>query len=85
MSRGIPPAGHVGLSDGETSKQVEKGVEVSGADSSQLHVWCHGNCHHTCTICNTGFSHIESGDASQGGGCGIVGEEGVGHHCWTEE
>lgn len=61
MWRGIPPAGHVGLSDGEASKQVEQGVEVRRADSCQLHVWCDSDCHHPCTTHHALLSHKGAG------------------------
>ena len=52
MAKGVrehlPPAWHVGLSDCEASKQIEEGVEVCWADSSQLDIGCQCHCHHSC-------------------------------------
>ena len=61
----VPPARHVGLRDGEASKEIEKGVEVCRADRSQLDVGCESNSHHPCSITSIAHSALPKRERRQ--------------------
>ncbi len=46
--RGSPPAGHVGLCDHKTSKEVEDRDHVGGAHCRNLQIGSQSNSYHPC-------------------------------------